>query len=318
MAQVTALGELLIDFATLETDERGCPTMKANPGGAPGNYLAALAAYGARTSFIGKIGTDAFGDLILGALRRAGVGTEGVVRDASVFTTLAFVTFDEHGDRSFSFARKPGADTMLRPEEIDCALIDGADVFHFGTLSLTDEPARSATRFAVARAKEKGRLVSFDPNLRLPLWRDGEDAKREILWGLGQADIVKISLEELEFLWGCGAEEGAKKLLGEFGVSLVLVTLGAEGSYLFSPRASYRVPPVRVSPVDTTGAGDIFGGSAVSRFLALGKRPEELEESDLRFIGVFASAAASLSTERLGGITSVVPYGEVLSFIGER
>lgn len=187
MYDVTAIGELLIDFASLETDEAGYPTMKANPGGAPGNFLAALNAYGAKTAFLGKVGDDAFGNLLLGTFADAGIETKGILKDSSVFTTLAFVTFDETGDRSFSFARKPGADTCLSFEEIDLSIIDESKAFHFGTLSLTDEPVRQTTQKAVTYAKEKGKLITFDPNLRLPLWKTPEAAKEQMLWGLSKS-----------------------------------------------------------------------------------------------------------------------------------
>ena len=166
MVEVIALGELLIDFASKSTDENGYPTMVANPGGAPGNFLGALNAYGKKTAFLGKVGDDTFGNLLLNTLRQVGIETRGIVVDPTVFTTLAFVTFDETGDRSFSFARKPGADTQLSWEEVDKTLIEDAKVFHFGTLSLTDEPVRSTTQKAVAYARERGKLITCDPNLR--------------------------------------------------------------------------------------------------------------------------------------------------------
>ena len=202
MYDVIALGELLIDFASKSVDAAGYPTMAANPGGAPGNFLAALNAYGKKTAFLGKVGDDAFGHLLLGTMNQAGIETKGIVVDPTVFTTLAFVTFDETGDRSFSFARKPGADTQLTWEEVDKTMIDDAKVFHFGTLSLTGEPARTTTQKAVAYAKEKGKLITCDPNLRKPLWATMEEAKEQILWSLQQADVVKISDDEVDFLWG--------------------------------------------------------------------------------------------------------------------
>ncbi len=312
MIDVVALGELLIDFAAKSTDEAGYPTMAANPGGAPGNFLAALNAYGRKTAFLGKVGTDAFGRLLLGTLREAGIETKGIVSDDSVFTTLAFVTFDGNGDRSFSFARKPGADTQLKWEEIDTSLIDEAKVFHFGTLSLTDEPVRSATQKAVAYAKKAGKLITCDPNLRLPLWPSPEAAKEQMLWSLHQADVVKISDNEVEFLWGCTPEEGADKLLREFGVSLAMVTLGPDGCLLKTKNASFRAACPKVHPIDTTGAGDIFGGSALSRLLELEKPLEALTEEDLAYIGSFAATAASLSTEHSGGIPSIPPKETVL------
>lgn len=316
MTDVVALGELLIDFAAKSTDAAGYPTMAANPGGAPGNFLAALNAYGKKTAFLGKVGQDAFGRLLLSTLEQAGIETKGIVTDSSVFTTLAFVTFDEHGDRSFSFARKPGADTQLRWEEIDTRLIDDAKVFHFGTLSLTDEPARTATQKAVAYAKSKGKLISCDPNLRLPLWPSEDAAKEQILWSLRQADVVKISDNEVEFLWGCTPEAGAEKLLEEFGVSLAMVTLGPDGCLLKTKHAAYRAHCPKVHPIDTTGAGDIFGGSAMARLLELAKPIDALKPEDLAYIGTFAATAASLSTEHSGGIPSIPNKDAVLEAMG--
>ncbi|MCI6227439.1 MAG: carbohydrate kinase [Candidatus Faecousia sp.] len=312
MIDVVALGELLIDFAAKSTDKKGYPTMVANPGGAPGNFLAALNAYGRKTAFLGKVGNDAFGHLLLGTLEEAGIETKGIVVDGSVFTTLAFVTFDENGDRSFSFARKPGADTQLTWEEIDKSLIDDARVFHFGTLSLTDEPVRTATQKAVAYAREKGKLITCDPNLRKPLWPSEDAAREQMLWSLRQADVVKISDNEVEFLWNCTPEEGADKLLKEFGVSLAMVTLGPDGCLLKTKNASFLASCPKVHPIDTTGAGDIFGGSALSRLLELEKSIDALTEEDLAYIGRFAATAASLSTEVSGGIPSIPEKDAVL------
>lgn len=305
MVDVVALGELLIDFATVSSDADGYPTMAAHPGGAPANFLAALTKYGFGTALLGKVGTDTFGNLLLGTLKAAGIETKGLVQTDDVFTTLAFVTFDETGDRKFAFSRKPGADTCITYEELELSLIDEAKVFHFGTLSLTDEPARTATQKAVAYAKSKGKLITYDPNLRKPLWKDMDTCKEQLLWGLKQADVVKISDEEVEFLFGCTPEEGADKLLDEFGVSLAMVTLGPSGAYLKNRQGSTYVKCPKVSPIDTTGAGDIFGGSAVSRLLKIGVAPEKLNTRQMYEIGSFASAAASLSTEKSGGIPSI-------------
>jgi len=305
MIDVVALGELLIDFACLSTDSDGYPTMAAHPGGAPANFLAALTKFGAKTALLGKVGTDTFGKLLTGTLQKAGIETRGLIATDDVFTTLAFVTFDDKGDRSFSFARKPGADTQLRWEEVDKSMIDAAKVFHFGTLSLTDEPCRTTTQKAVAYAKEQGKLITYDPNLRKPLWRTMEEAKEQILWGLYQADVVKISDEEVEFLWDCTPEEGAEKLLTEYGVSLAMVTLGPKGCLLKTKNAICNAPGPKVHPIDTTGAGDIFGGSAVSRLLELNKAVDDLTEEDLAYIGYFATTSASLSTEHSGGIPSI-------------
>ena len=314
MIDVVALGELLIDFATQSTDGEGYPTMAAHPGGAPANFLAALTKFGAKTALIGKVGSDTFGKLLLGTLQKAGIDTRGMVVTDDVFTTLAFVTFDAHGDREFSFSRKPGADTCLSFEEIDLSLIDEARIFHFGTLSLTDEPARSATYKAVAYAKEKGKLITYDPNLRKPLWNDLEEAKKQLLWGLGQADVVKISDEEVEFLFGLGVEDGAKHILEHFGVKLVFVTCGAHGCFFKNTLAEGHVPSLSgIQVIDTTGAGDIFGGSAVWKLLTYGKGPQQLTTEELTDIVRFACTVAGLSTTKSGGISSVPEYEEALS-----
>ena len=313
MFDVVALGELLIDFAPKSVNEAGYPVLSANPGGAPGNFLAALTKYGCRTAMIGKVGDDAFGRLLTQTLAEAGIETRGIVSDPAVFTTLAFVSLDENGNRDFSFARKPGADTCLKPEEIDEGLLEDARVFHFGTLSLTDEPAASATRQAVSLAKRRSLLVSLDPNLRKPLWKREEDARAAMEWSLRQADIVKISDEEIEWLWGLSPEEGAQKLIREYGVSLIYATLGPKGCHAVTKSAAVTVPrPAGIHVVDTTGAGDIFGGSAMSRFLKLNKAPAELTEEELREIVRFACTAASLSTQKHGGITSVPEEADVL------
>ena len=316
MIDVVALGELLIDFATVGTDADGYPTMAAHPGGAPANFLAALAKFGAKTALIGKVGSDTFGKLLLHTLNHAGIETKGMVVADDVFTTLAFVTFDAHGDRDFAFSRKPGADTCLHFEEIDLSLIEEANVFHFGTLSLTHEPARSATQKCVTYAKKFGKLITYDPNLRKPLWDDLEDAKSQLLWGLSQADIVKISDEEVAFLFGCAPAEGAAHILEHFDVKLVFVTCGAEGCFFKNAHAEGHVPSLSgISVIDTTGAGDIFGGSALWKLLQLGKAPEELTEPELRQIVTFACTAAGLSTTESGGISSVPDYEDVLAHI---
>lgn len=313
MIDVVALGELLIDFTCVSRDADGYPTMAAHPGGAPANFLAALTKFGAKTALLGKVGTDTFGRLLTATLRGAGIETKGLVAADDVFTTLAFVTLDETGNREFAFSRKPGADTCVTYEELDLSLIDEAKVFHFGTLSLTDEPARSATYQAVAYAKSRGKLITYDPNLRKPLWKDLDTAREQILWGLKQADVVKISDEEVDFLWGLGVEAGAQYILDNFGVKLVFVTCGAEGCFFQNAAASGKVPSLRdITVADTTGAGDIFGGSAVWKLLALGKAPETLTEEELRDVVGFACTAAGLSTTRAGGISSVPEYSAVL------
>lgn len=313
MYDVVALGELLIDFCSIAADAEGYPTMVAHPGGAPANFLAALSKFGARTALIGKVGEDAFGKLLTGTLKNAGIDNRGLVVDQDAFTTLAFVTLDAQGERSFSFARKPGADTQLRFKEIDLSLIDESRVFHFGTLSLTDEPSRDATHRAVTYARSRGKLITCDPNLRKPLWQDPEEAREQMLWALSQADVVKISDEEVEFLFGLGAEAGAQHILDTFGGKLVFVTCGARGGFFQNPRGKGWVPGLRdIAVRDTTGAGDIFGGSALWKLLQIGRNPEDLEEFQLRDVVKFACISAGLSTTRPGGISSVAEYEEII------
>lgn len=318
MYDVVALGELLIDFVPGRGAEGAYPVLAAKPGGAPGNYLAALAAYGMRTAFIGKVGADLFGELLIDTMRSAGVETKGIVSDETVFTTLAFVTLDAAGNRSFSFARKPGADTCLRFDEVDRTLIDMARAFHFGTLSLTDEPARTATRKAVTYARARGKLITFDPNLRLSLWRDEKTARQEILWGLDQADVVKISDDEAAFLWDCSPQKAARILLGQYGIQLAMITMGKNGCYLANGGGAVAMPCPPVRPVDTTGAGDIFGGAALSRILRQSKAPRDLSADTLRQIAAFAGAAASLSTEKFGAIPSIPQESEVIRVLREN
>lgn len=316
MYDVIALGELLIDFTCQTMDTDGYPTMAAHPGGAPANFLAALSKFGAKTALLGKVGNDAFGKMLFATLGKAGIETRGLLMAEDVFTTLAFVTLDETGNREFSFSRKPGADTCIKFEELDLSLIEESKVFHFGTLSLTDEPARTATKRAVAYAKSKGKLITYDPNLRKPLWKSLETAKEQMIWGLQQADVVKISDEEVDFLFGLGVEEGAERILKTFGTKLVFVTCGPKGCYFKNAVAEGHVFSLSgINVIDTTGAGDIFGGSAVWKLLRLGKAPEDLSETELREVVTFACTSAGLSTTKPGGISSVFSLEEILQEI---
>lgn len=306
MYDVVALGELLIDFTTIRADSDGYPTMAAHPGGAPANFLAAIVKFGGKAAMLGKVGTDTFGKLLTNTLREVGIETKGIVASDEFFTTLAFVTLDANGDREFAFARKPGADTQLRFDELELSLLDETRVFHFGTLSLTGEPSRTTTYRAVEYAREHGKLITFDPNLRKPLWRELDEAKQQMLWGLAHADVVKISDEEVEFLFGLGVQEGAQYILEHFPVKLVFVTCGPDGCWFQNKNASGHLDSLKnIQVVDTTGAGDIFGGSAVWKLLQTGKAPEALDEAALREIVSFACTAAGLSTTKPGGISSV-------------
>lgn len=316
MYDVVSLGEALIDFTMVSSDAEGYPTLAAHPGGAPANFLAALSKYGAKTALIAKVGADSFGRLLLGSLRSAGIDSRGLIMSDEVFTTLAFVTLGAGGEREFSFARKPGADTCIRVEEIDWTLIDQCRVFHFGTLSLTDEPSRSATVKAVEYARAGGKLISFDPNLREALWKDLGQAKEQMLWGLAQADVIKISDDEVKFLFDLEPEEGCKHIFSRFGPKLLFVTCGAQGCWYMNPRAMGHTGSLKgIHILDKTGAGDIFGGSAMYKLLGLGKDPAELSGKDLEDISRFASVAAGLSATRAGGISSVPEIEEVMALI---
>lgn len=320
MVEVVALGELLIDFTTVKNDEAGYPTMAAHPGGAPANFLAALSRFGIKTGFIGKVGDDAFGRLLESTLEKSDISTEGLIFDPMHFTTLAFVTLDEKGNREFSFSRNPGADTFLSFPEVNYDFISEAKFLHFGSLSLTDEPSRTAVVMAVNEAKRYRTLLSYDPNLRLPLWFDEDEAREQLIWGLKQADVVKISDEEVDFLFSLPPEEGAKFIMNEFkNIKLCYVTCGENGAYFINRNALGFVPALKgLNVVDTTGCGDIFGGSAMFGLLKSGKAPEDLTEEELTGIVRFASAAAGLSAEKEGGISSVPHLNEVIARMKEE
>ena len=313
MYDVTALGEVLVDFTLMETGTDGYPVLAAHPGGAPANFLAAVAKRGGRAAFLGKVGNDTFGRLLDRTLRESGIDTSGLVISEDTFTTLAFVTLDEEGNREFSFARKPGADTQLTTEEVRFDISDNTRLLHFGTLSLTNEPARSTTYAAVRYAKQKGKLVSYDPNYRAPLWRTEQEAGEQMLKGLSLADVVKISDEEVEFLFGLSPQEGGHHILKNYPVRLVFVTCGARGCYFFNEKGEGYVPALpNLKVKDTTGAGDIFGGSAIWKLLELGVAPEDLSKEQMEQIVRFATRVAGLSTTRSGGISSVPSDEELL------
>ena len=304
---VVALGEILIDFLEIKNDKNGYPTLAASPGGAPANFLTPIAKYGLKTAMIGKIGNDTFGNLLINTLKQNGINTKGIVIDDNVFTTLAFVTIDSNGERSFAFARKPGADTKLRYEEVELSLIDKCKVFHFGTLSLTNNPSKNTTKKLVDYAKKKDKLISFDPNLRKPLWNNLTEAKKAMLYGLSKADIVKISDEEVEFLFNIKDKEASSFLLNKYkNIKLVYVTCGSKGSYYATRKYSGFIEAMKnIKVIDTTGAGDIFGGSAMYKLLKTNKKLDKLTNDDLVNIVKFAIISAGLSTTTPGGINSV-------------
>ena len=306
---VTALGELLIDFTENGNSEQGNPLMEANPGGAPCNMLSMIQKLGGTTAFIGKVGKDMFGRQLRQAVESVGIDTRNLMEDEEVHTTLAFVHTFPDGDRDFSFYRNPGADMMLTKEEIQEDLIRNSKVFHFGTLSSTHEGVREATRYAIDVAKEAGCLVSFDPNLRPPLWKTLEDARKEIEYGLSKTDILKISDNEVEFLCGTSDyDEGAKMLIEKYNIPFVCVTLGKDGSRAYYKGMRVEVPGfVQKNTIETTGAGDTFCGCMLHYIIQHGL--EDLTEEDLRELLTFANAAASVITTRKGAL-AVMPSKE--------
>jgi fructokinase len=319
MYDVTAIGELLVDFTVDRLQKDGYPVLAAHPGGAVANFLTPLAKYGCKTALIAQVGNDAFGRLLLRTVAEQGIDTNAVGITEEAFTSLSFVTRDDMGERTFSFARKPGADLLLTVDQQKKELIDQSRVVHFGTVGMTGEPSRTTHQQLVTYAKQKGKLISFDPNLREPLWSDLDAAKEQMLWGLAQADVIKISDNELDFLFGCGPKEGAAQLFAQFHPKLVFVTLGKDGCYFRNPIAEGMVPGLTdIKVLDTTGAGDIFGGTAMYGLLSSQQAPETLEEDALRRIARFACVAASLSTTELGGISSVKDLKEIQTYLNHR
>lgn len=318
MYDVVALGELLIDFTESGLDSRGSRQFAANPGGAPCNVLAMLSKLGRRTAFIGKVGGDRFGELLKEAIEEAGIDSAGLVRDPRAHTTLAFVHNLPDGDRTFSFYRDPGADELLRPEEIAVPMLAQTRIFHFGSLSLTREPARSATRAALEAARRGDALISFDPNLRASLWESLDTAKEQMLWGCSVCDILKVSEEELSFLTGCsGPEQGAAALRERFpDIRLLLVTLGKLGSMAFWKDAFVTCPAYpQIRAVDTTGAGDTFLGCCLH--FVLDHEWNELDETALREMLLFANAAAGLITTKKGAIRSMPELRDIRELIAD-
>lgn len=313
---VTALGELLIDFTENGTSSQGNPMLEANPGGAPCNVLAMLQKLGKKTSFIGKVGNDQFGRMLKETIEMVGIDSGNLIMDEEIHTTLAFVHTFEDGDRDFSFYRNPGADMMLKKEEVRKERIVASKIFHFGTLSSTHEGCKEATRYAIQCAEDAGVLISFDPNLREPLWSNLEDAKREIAYGLERADIVKISDNEVVFMTGEEDYEKAAQILQEtYQIPLLFVTLGKEGS-----RAYYKGMRVEAAPfiqentIETTGAGDTFTGCVLSKILEAGGI-NNLTEEQIYDMLTFANAGASLITTRRGALKVMPEKKEILELI---
>lgn len=318
MYDVVALGELLIDFTPAGKSENENGLFECNPGGAPANVLACLAKLGKKTSFIGKVGDDEFGHFLRQVLTEKGISTEGLVMSTKVNTTLAFVHLQADGERSFSFYRNPGADTRLKPEEINETMFD-TRIFHFGSLSLTNEPARSATIAALQFAKDKKLLVSYDPNLRPHLWPNLDEARTQILAVMDQADIVKISGEELEFLTGSkDIEHGSERLCQEYGLKMLLVTLGEDGCYYRAGDLYGQVPGFKVNTIDATGAGDAFLGGILFQVLQRAKKIEQWTAEEMAMSAKFANAIGALVTTRKGAIPAMPNLDEIEQLLAAR
>ena len=308
---VTALGEVLIDFTDAGVSANGQKLFERNPGGAPANVLVALERLGHQTAFIGKVGDDMHGRFLRDTLRANNINCEGLVTDPKFFTTLAFVALSTSGERSFSFARKPGADTQLSPYELRRDIIQTSRVFHVGSLSMTDEPARSATIEALGVAKEAGCVVSYDPNYRATLWPDAKTAAEQMRTILPYADLVKISNEETKLLTDCDHPADAAARILEQGAKVVCVTLDADGAYVACADGTATIPSFRVEPVDTTGAGDSFWGGFLCAFLESKKDPDKVTLEDARGFARFGNAVASLCVRGRGGIPSMPSRNQV-------
>lgn len=313
---VVALGELLIDFTENGPSEQGNPLLEANPGGAPCNVLSMLQKLGDKTAFIGKVGNDGFGHLLTKAVQEQGIDTTGLVYDNDVHTTLALVLKKENGDRDFAFYRNPGADMNLKEEEVNESLIASSSIFHFGTLSLTDESVKMATQKAVKAAKENGLTITFDPNLREPLWRSLEEAHEQVAWGLQQADVVKISDNEITWFTGMdNYDEGIAFLQKEYpNLKLICLSMGGDGSKAVYRDIHVAYPAfLQEATIETTGAGDTFCACMIHTVLENGI--DHLDEEKLKEMLKFANAAASLVTTKKGALRVMPTKEEVETFI---
>ena len=311
MIDITTIGEILIDLTQSGRTEQGIPRFDANPGGAPANLAVAAARLGARTAFIGRVGKDSFGDYLKRCLAENEVDVRGMSVDEKARTTLAVVALDERGERTFSFYRDPGADVNLSMEHVPMELLGGTKVLHFGSVSLTAEPARTATLEAAKTAKASGAIVSYDPNYRASLWPDEETAVRNMTEPLSMVDILKVSDEELPLLTGCTDPEKGSARLAEKGVRLVLVTLGAHGAFYRFDGHTGHVPGVPCQVGDTNGSGDTFFGAALSQLVKLSSL-DQLTVPELERILAFANKAASITTSRHGAIPAMPTLAEIL------
>ena len=310
---VAAMGELLIDFTEAGVGKSGMKLFEQNPGGAPANLLTAVSHMGYKTAFIGKVGSDMHGDFLKQTLEKEGICTDYLLRDADVFTTLAFVEINEDGERNFSFSRKPGADTCISTDELDERLLQSCRIFHIGSLSLTDEPARTATFDAVKLAKASGALISFNPNYRSPLWKNEPEAVKMIRQMLPYADMVKVSDEESVLITGEQDHQKAAEQILDMGPSIIAVTLGSAGVFIADKNHAEAVSGFQVKCVDTTGAGDSFWGGFLSQFLACGGEIPEMQWNDWRKCAELGNKVAGLCVQKRGGIPAIPKRSDVLA-----
>ncbi|WP_277679001.1 PfkB family carbohydrate kinase [Gracilibacillus dipsosauri] len=318
MFDVTALGEILVDFTPNGVSKNGNPIFVANPGGAPSNLLVSLSHLGKETSFIGSVGIDKFGRMLVDTLCDNSVTTSGVVY-SDIHTTLAFVHIDESGDRSFSFYRNPGADTMLSKDDLKLELIIKSKIFHVGSILMTNEPSREATRIALKIAKRNGVTISYDPNLRPDLWNCLEEARERIVETLYYAEIVKLSEEELEFITGTkNVENGAKIITQHYDVDLLFVTAGSTGSYCCQKNTILFEPGFSLKALDTTGCGDAFFGGVLYKLLESNMQYQDISEKRMKEILLFGNAMGAYVAQSKGGIPSLPTLMEINKFISVK
>ena len=329
MFDITAFGELLIDYTPAGKSPSGMDLFEQNPGGAPANVLACASKLGKKTAFIGKIGLDMQGEFLRKTLEDAGINTAGLISDENFFTTMAFVSLSENGERSFAFARKPGADTQIRREDVDLSIIRNSRIFHFGSLSLTDSPARETTLFALEEAKKENCLISYDPNYRPLLWKTREQAMEQMRSVLSFVDVIKLSDEETELLTGFRDPNEAAESLIRSGIKIAAVTLGKEGVLIATKDGSDRIPGHNVTVVDTTGAGDAFWGAFLysvsglgnmggyGDIARLGEQIGELSFAKVREIAKFANAAAAYCVTKRGAIPAMPKLRDIEIILGK-
>ncbi len=315
---VVALGELLIDFTENGISENGNPILEANPGGAPCNVLSMLQKMDNKTAFIGKVGNDNFGHMLKEVVKEQGIDVSGLAFDEDVPTTLAFVHTAKDGDRSFSFYRNPGADVMLTEKDVPKDIIEDSRIFHFGTLSMTHPASANATKKAIKIARENNLIISFDPNLRPPLWKDLNDAKEAMAYGFSNCDVLKISDDEILFFTGeKDIVAGIKKIKEKYGIKLILATMGREGSMAFyNDLVVNELPFLNDNTIETTGAGDTFMGIALHNVLAKGL--DNMSNTDLHELLKMANAGASIITTRRGALKVMPEKTEVLKKMFSR